>query len=76
MGDCAMTGMMAWLRWPELGLAVWLLAALPALAQEGAPVGRVVQQIGSVTVLRAGAGGTLQLGAPVFQGDAILTGPR
>lgn len=71
-----MTEKTAWLRWSGLGLAVWLLAALPALAQDGAPVGRVVQQVGWVTILRGGAGGTLQPGDPVYRGDAILTGPR
>lgn len=57
-------------------LSVLLLGAVvPAVAEQAAPVGQVVRQIGSVTVLRAVGGGTLQLGAPVFQGDSILTGP-
>lgn len=50
-------------------------AAEPAAAESAVPVGQVVRQQGSVTVLRRSGGGTLQLGAPVFQGDSILTGP-
>ena len=63
--------------WLQLLLASAMLATLsaPTVAEQPVPIGQVVRQQGSVTVLRATGGGTLQLGAPVFQGDSILTGP-
>ncbi len=57
-----------------LVLMLLLVWTLPVAAQE--PVGRAVAKVGSVTVLRAGAGGTLQLGDPLYQIDRVLSGPK
>ena len=64
---------------PSLRLGTLLLAALvaftpPAAAQGPARIGTVVQQLGTVTVLRGSEPAVLRIGAPVFQGDRVITG--
>jgi hypothetical protein len=61
-------------RAARLALMLLLFWALPAAAQE--PVGRAIAKVGSVTVLRAGAGSSLQPGDPLYQIDQVLTGPK
>lgn len=52
------------------------LTAAPAAAQGPVQIGTVVQQRGSVTVLRGADPAILRLGAPVFLGDRVVTGSQ
>lgn len=63
-------------RFGILLAALFLLTTLPAVAQGPTPIGTVVQQRGSVTVLRGAEPAALILGAPVFQGDRVVTGSQ
>ena len=62
------------LRLGTLLFAVLLALPGPAMAQGPARIGTVVQQLGSVTVLRGSEPAVLRLGAPVFEGDRVITG--
>ena len=62
------------LRRGTLLLAVLVALTLPANAQGQARIGTVVQQLGTVTVLRGSEPAVLRIGAPVFQGDRVITG--
>lgn len=64
------------LRLGTLLLAVFFAISSPAAAQKPAPIGTVVQQRGGVTVLRDPGPEALRIGAPVYPGDRIITGPR
>ncbi len=55
-----------------LGLA---LLAGPVAAQEPEAIGRVVAQVGPATAMRATEPRSLRLGAPLYTGDWIATGP-
>jgi hypothetical protein len=57
-----------------LVIALTVALALPAAAQE--PIGRVERQQGVVTVQRAGVPSALSIGALVYMGDSLTTGPR
>ncbi len=65
---------MSGLRLGALLLAAFVTLTMPAAAQSPARIGTVVQQLGSVTVLRGSEPAVLRIGAPVFQGDRVITG--
>lgn len=55
---------------------VWLIFfTFPAVADVD-QVGEVLKQRGSVTAMRDGAIATLDVGAPIYQTDRIVTGPE
>ena len=63
-------------RLGTLLLAVLFSVSSTAWAQSPARIGTVVQQAGSVTVLRGAEPAVLRLGAPIFQGDRVITGAQ
>lgn len=72
-GPCKVTA--PWRQTATL-LLVCLIMVAPnagASAQEQDAVGEVVRQVGVVTALRATTARPLRLGAPVFQGDRVIT---
>ncbi len=62
------------LRLGTLLVAALVALTMPASAQGPARIGTVVQQLGSVTVLRGSEPAALRIGAPVFLGDRVITG--
>ncbi len=64
------------LRLGAMLLAVLVAASSSALAQGPTQIGTVVQQMGSVTVLRGNRPAVLRVGAPVYQGDRLITGSQ
>lgn len=69
--------MVSTLRRPAAAVLLLCLIVLapagPLSAQEGEAVGQVVQQRGVVTALRTTVARSLHLGAPVYQGDQVIT---
>lgn len=61
-------------RLGTLLFAVFVTVSSPAWGQSPARIGTVVQQFGSVTVLRGTEPAALRLGAPIFEGDRVITG--
>jgi hypothetical protein len=58
-----------------IGLALCLLAARPALAQQSAAAGRIKVASGAVFLVRAGAAMPVQAGEIVYEADVLRTGP-
>ena len=64
------------MRIGALLFAVIVAITVPATAQGPAKIGTVVQQRGSVTVLRGTVPALLRIGAPVYLGDRVVTGAQ
>jgi hypothetical protein len=59
-----------------LGVVAIVVAAAPAFAQQPpAPAGRIKIASGAVFIVRGGAALPAQAGQPIFEADALRTGP-
>lgn len=56
-------------------LAVLTVSVLPAAAQEPVVVGRIKSSSGSVSIVRQALTVPAQVGQPLYQSDAVRTGP-